>query len=244
MNMSERKLNYQNLHNILTSRLRKKTDAKDKLLVLSNFFQEKAALIDLYESYVPIKEVIFLEKDIDRVAEKLLPSDEICYPINCKGDGNCLYNSISLLICGNYNLVLELRLKTVREMLANKELYDTNILNNYSGSCKNMEEDILKTVYPGKYSGLRHVAALSNLMKISIKSIYPKVIPNFAVRREDLHTTFGSRFPENISIMWTHTSNIDISRIWQPNHFVPCVSQIASQRYFFIFLFINKNNYA
>lgn len=103
-------------------------------------------MIDLYESVVPMRKTDFMKKDVDDVVEKLLPDEERCFPIRCRGDGNCLYNSISPLICGNYDLVLELRLKTAREILTNGDFYDIDILNKYSGYSKNIEEEIIKTL--------------------------------------------------------------------------------------------------
>ena len=38
------------------------------------------------------------------------------YPLRSKGDGNCLFNSISTLICGSEKLAVELRLRTVVEL--------------------------------------------------------------------------------------------------------------------------------
>ena len=50
-------------------------------------------------------------------------ADQDSTPIKVAGDGNCLYRAISILMCGNENQHLELRLRCVLELAQNPEYY-------------------------------------------------------------------------------------------------------------------------
>ena len=53
-------------------------------------------------------------------------------PIVTVGDGSCLYNSILIILTGNCQFKYELRLKTVKELMSNRNVYDNEELNLYS----------------------------------------------------------------------------------------------------------------
>lgn len=60
----------------------------------------------------------------DKIAETLVPQNYLdYYPLRSKGDGNCLFNSISTLICGSEKLAVELRLRTVVELTTYFDYY-------------------------------------------------------------------------------------------------------------------------
>ena len=60
----------------------------------------------------------------DKIAEALVPKGfNGYYPLRSTGDGNCLFNSISQLLCGSEKLAIELRLRTVLELVSNFNYY-------------------------------------------------------------------------------------------------------------------------
>ena len=68
----------------------------------------------------------FNKSALDRVAKRHLPKDcHALFPVFTKGDDNCLYHSISLLLTGEQSqLSTKLRIKVVGEMVKNRSLYD------------------------------------------------------------------------------------------------------------------------
>ena len=44
-------------------------------------------------------------------------------PILTRGDGNCLFNALSIAICGNESLSIEIKVRTCIEMSTNQEFY-------------------------------------------------------------------------------------------------------------------------
>ena len=88
----------------------------------SNINNEKHCL-SLYNSF-----------EIDEVAKSLMPSDVIpnIVPVVTVGDVSCLYNAISMTLTGNCQLKYKLRLKTVKELISNWNVYDNEELNLYS----------------------------------------------------------------------------------------------------------------
>jgi hypothetical protein len=61
----------------------------------------------------------------DEIAMALLPEDipHSCVPKKVSGDGNCLYNSISVILIGNQRLSASLRLLTAIELFLNPMFY-------------------------------------------------------------------------------------------------------------------------
>jgi len=59
-----------------------------------------------------------------QILESLKMSIENKIPIYVSGDGNCLFNAISLSLVGNEKLATQIRVLTCIEMVMNKSLYD------------------------------------------------------------------------------------------------------------------------
>ena len=66
----------------------------------------------------------------DVVAKQILNEHKMLVddrnPIRVSGDGNCLFNALSMDITGNKSLSLMLRVLTCIELMTNKHKYDTN----------------------------------------------------------------------------------------------------------------------
>ena len=62
-----------------------------------------------------------------------------------KGNGNCLYNSISLLLRGEQSqLSTELRIKVIGEIVRNRSFYDAGDFLKYGAD--NFQEDMLESM--------------------------------------------------------------------------------------------------
>lgn len=167
----------------------------------------------------------FKNTNIDKTASKILPSNANEYfPIRCKGDGNCLFNAVSKALSGKEDAALELRLRTIKEFIENRKDYDTSFYRNYNSSELNSFEDaVLSTTRNSTYSGLMHMAALSNILKAKIRSVYPGV-SHCGINLDAMNMTFGADYSKSITVMWTHMENTTINKAWTPNHFVLLVS--------------------
>ena len=66
---------------------------------LYDYFLDRKYIILKYSTFDFLNEHCFDKSALDRVAKCLLPKDShALFPVFTKGDGNCLYNSISLLL--------------------------------------------------------------------------------------------------------------------------------------------------
>lgn len=111
------------------------------------------------------------------------------------GDGNCLFNSISILLVGNESRSLELRYRCCLEMVANKyKLLNHRKARALRNLCPKFEDDCSKTSEVGAWASAWHVMALAYVLKIPIQLINPAVngFSDFAFR--DLNTTFKPPF--------------------------------------------------
>ena len=66
---------------------------------LYDYFLDHEDIISQYSTFDFSNERCFDKSALDRIAKPLLPKDcHALFPLFTKGDGNCLYNSISLLL--------------------------------------------------------------------------------------------------------------------------------------------------
>lgn len=75
--------------------------------------------------HVPLVDTINVRHRQDHFAHLLLPEDipEKRLPVKVKSDGNCLFNSGSVLMTGNDHLSVELRLLTAAEIFLHVDYY-------------------------------------------------------------------------------------------------------------------------
>ena len=186
-------------------------DISDRYACLYDYFLDHEDIISQYSTFNFSNERYFDKSALDRVAKRLLPKDcHALFPVFTKGDGNCLFNSISLLLTGEQSqLSTELRIKVVCEMVKNRYFYDAGDFLKYG--VDNFEEDMLDSMRDETYSSFRHMYALANVACCNIRSVYPKSKNPF-VKRNYLNVTISLRVKtENTaSILWPHTIDTDL----------------------------------
>ena len=218
----ERKNFYDEIYEDIICSIQKFEDEyiSERYACLYNYFLDHKDIILQYTTFDFSKERYFDKSALDRIAKRLLPKDcHALFPAFTKGDGNCLYNSISLLFTGEQSqLSTELQIKVVGEMIKNRSFYDAGDFLQYGAD--SFEEDMLGSMKDETYSSFRHTNALANVC-CNIRSVYPESKNPF-VKRNDLNVTISPRVKtENTaSILWSHTTDTDLENNWQPNHFV------------------------
>ena len=185
---------------------------------------------DISERYACLYDYFLDHEDIILQYSTFNFSNERCFDksaLDCvtKGDSNCLFNSISLLLTGEQSqLSTELRIELVGEMVKNRSFYDAGDFLKYGAD--NFEEDILDSMRDENYSSFRHMYALANVICCNIRSVYPESKNPF-VKQNDLNVTISPQVKtENTaSILWSHTTVTDLENDWQPNHFVLLITE-------------------
>ncbi|XP_019495859.1 PREDICTED: vertnin [Hipposideros armiger] len=165
---------------------------------------------------------------VDSVALSLYPEDapQNMLPLVCQGEGSLLFEAASMLLWGDAGLSLELRARTVVEMLLHRHYYLQGMIDSkvmlqavrYSLCSEESPEmsslpsatleaifdaDVKATCFPSSFSNVWHLYALASVLKRNIYSIYPmrnlKIRPYFnrIIRpRRCDHT------PATLHIMW------------------------------------------
>ena len=120
--------------------------------------------------------------------------------------------------------------RTVIELVVNGAYY-TRMYSQFIGPLDIVIKAVCKNY---TYSELYEIAALCNVLRCNIRSIYPKI--DFREDMEILNTIFRPTSPIiancSITILWSHVLNeIDVraqnNMAWNPNHFVPLMSPPA-----------------
>ncbi|XP_029983683.1 vertnin [Sphaeramia orbicularis] len=186
---------------------------------------------------------------IDRMAHGLYPPDapHDLIPLSCTGEGNMLFDAVSMLLVGNTDLSLELQVRTVVEMVLWKRYYLSGMIDSKMmlqavrfGLCAEESEDMLNlpvavleaifdadvkaSCFPGSYANMWHVYALSSVLQLNIYSIYPmfnhKIRPYFN-RIIRPRTWPKDSEPLTLHIMWS--GELQSESAFRPNHFVALV---------------------
>lgn len=203
---------------------------------------------------------------IDAISQAIYPSDapSDLFPIHVFGDGNCSFRTFSLLLFGTQKHHLELRVRTIIELLQYTDWYldeqnifgvtDNSIIPfiavtscsispefdnvdfNIRDNCrKALIHCICQSLSLNSWVGIWQICALASVTKCKVRSLYPdsKVgIPTNSFLRYVFNRTLFPRINilpnHEINIMWTNCSAIHQLSMWQPNHFVPCISSLES----------------
>ncbi|CAF4642776.1 unnamed protein product, partial [Rotaria socialis] len=144
--------------------------------------------------------------------------------IEVAADGNCLYNSIICLSGNTASTPSELRVRSLIELVKNENFYH----NRFAHIVGPVNEAIKNIARNFSFSELYEIAALSNVLKCNIQSVYPTI--DYRSDLNIMNNTFEhaqySIVSKAICLFWTHTeSEIEARRSnagnWSPNHFVP-----------------------
>ncbi|XP_055989315.1 vertnin [Sorex fumeus] len=166
--------------------------------------------------------------EVDSVALSLYPNDapRNMLPLVCQGQGSLLFEAASLLLWGDAGLSLELRARTVVEMLLHRHYYLQGMIDSkvmlqavrYSLCSEESPEmtslppatleaifdaDVKATCFPSSFSNVWHLYALASVLQRNIYSIYPmrnlKIRPYF---NRVIRPRRCDHVPATLHIMW------------------------------------------
>lgn len=132
-------------------------------------------------------------------------------------DGNCLFNSISLLLVGNESLSIELRYRSCCiEMVTNKSKIRLHGMNkNLELLSPDYDEECLNCTQPGNWSSAWMILSLSNLLNFHIKSVFPAIDGSTSHMFKTLKYLFRPTFSDpkkgTLFILWTNTVPLERS---------------------------------
>ncbi|XP_010380935.1 vertnin [Rhinopithecus roxellana] len=166
--------------------------------------------------------------EVDSVALSLYPDDapRNMLPLVCKGEGSLLFEAASMLLWGDAGLSLELRARTVVEMLLHRHYYLQGMIDSkvmlqavrYSLCSEESPEmtslppatleaifdaDVKASCFPSSFSNVWHLYALASVLQRNIYSIYPmrnlKIRPYF---NRVIRPRRCDHMPSTLHIMW------------------------------------------
>ncbi|KAF7231249.1 vertnin [Nothobranchius furzeri] len=186
---------------------------------------------------------------VDDTASGLYPADAPggLLPLKCNGEGNLLFDAVSMLLVGHNGLSLELQVRTVVEMALWKRYYLSGMIDSKmmlqavrfslcaeeSEAMLNLPVTVLEAIFdadvkascfPGSYANMWHVYALSSVLKFNVYSIYPMFNPKIRPYFNRLirpRTWPEDAEPHTIHIMWSGELQSEFS--FKPKYFVALV---------------------
>ncbi|CAF1646138.1 unnamed protein product [Rotaria magnacalcarata] len=177
---------------------------------------------------------------VDSMAQKYLQqaskSVQHLVPIKSVADGNCLFNSIISLLPDSNLSAVELRVRTVIELVKNK-IYYVNQCSNHVGP---FEEALRRTCNNNTFSELYEIVALANVLQCEVQSVYPYI--DYRAEMKIMNQVYKSAetlVPNSrrVIIFWSSTEDEISTRtrhgnhgISNPNHFVSLLEQYRSYR--------------
>ena len=198
---------------------------------------------------------------VDRISMALLPKnsiddvgpDEIPTALSSKGNGDCLYNSASILICGNELLACLLRALVSIELVIHRSYYsnhpyieekqsvlpDKNVfeacMKSLSTKDTTKEEAVVKEAITNcnalTWSSMMCLLALSSVIQSRIKSIYPNTSNYYAVMFNGFVYPRVTASEPDKHIMWTKSTSLEtVGGSFKSNHFVPIVAIHRSEQ--------------
>lgn len=243
MNM-ERQRAFNGLSNILLSSVNNNNNIQETVHNIST-------TLDKYEIPNPIT-AFPCQPQIDLSALQFLPSDapQDMLPIHCTGNGNCLFNAISILLCGDESMCTELRIRAaialiqlqttftnpsggpVRQLIHEQSvLYAPFGATDYTVTSTTLIDHQINTIFHNElittltdnaWSGMWQFIALATALQMPIWSVYPDYNPRCRNIFNKIVQPLLNVQNEMfiLPIMWTGYVN---NTGFHPNHFVPLV---------------------
>lgn len=161
---------------------------------------------------------------IDKVATHLAGKTGDYVPASVRGDGNGLFNAISMAIQGDEKLASEIRVRTCLEMYHHKSYY----INKHKVDCIDFvsppyEQAVQECGQNFHFSSCWTMHAAASVVSRCIRSLYPAVNGICDTSFPVLNCYFNPRAlgsKHTISILWSSESKHSRG-IWVPNRFVP-----------------------
>ena len=227
--------------------------AGESMQLMERYANSISATIDEYNVPSPTTKQ-FPENWVDHYANQFLPTDcpDGFLPLIASSNGNCLYNSVSLLLVGDETMSVELRVRTSLALLQVKDhfinsdsqavsdmikeqllLYSPYAEHDYRNNNNTVSQtelemvlinEIHNTVTNQKWSGKWQIQALATSINMAILSIYP---PYNQRLRPLFHKIVTPLFHDGetvhiLPVMW---SGYLANNHFNANHFVPLVHE-------------------
>lgn len=142
-----------------------------------------------------------------------------------KGDGNCLFNSLSLAIHNIEVLATELRYRTCLDMILNRDYYiDVHCESDLRFVSGSFDDSLIDCANYYSFSTAYTIHAASTAIGNTIRSFYPGVNGICDNSIGISNRTFKQRSSKKNSIplciLWSSVSSFTGNSIWTPNYFV------------------------
>lgn len=112
------------------------------------------------------------------------------------GDGDFLFNSFSVLLVGDESKSLELRYRCCIEMVTNRsKMMVHRMYNKLEVLSPDYDKACLDCTQPGNWSSAWMLIAMSNVLNISVRSVYPAINGSRSAPFKSLNYVFKPPFP-------------------------------------------------
>ena len=158
-------------------------------------------------------------------------------PIYSSRNGNCLFNALSICLCGNEDLSSLLKVACCVELIKNQKRYRWRSSKMFEMTGVTYEEACVSAAISGSWQSNWATWAAANVLQRRIFSKYPP-LPGCHIlgvynnsNQVFVPSSCAVKMEEDIYILWSSTSfdvkKLKQTKLWQANHFVPLISKTA-----------------
>ena len=161
-----------------------------------------------YPFVLPFQEIYRNIETEDAYANKPLRTHDILdktwIALQTTGDGNCLFNAVSISLCGNESLATELRVRTDINMTTKMEAnMNDELAQSLYFVSPEYKDACLNCATPGEFSSSWAILSLSHIIYAPIVSYYPPCNGRGDKVFDILNTTFGKFEKGNkVHLLW------------------------------------------
>ncbi|KAK3089318.1 hypothetical protein FSP39_002697 [Pinctada imbricata] len=161
----------------------------------------------------------------DSIASEFLGNNSNYFAVETTGNGNCLFNALSLALQNNESLSLELRFRTTLEMILHRSFFERDHLHDRLFDVSPSYDDAMRACATNfSFSNAFTMHAASSVIGKPIRSVYPTlhgILDNTIGILNRFFKPRSSNLQKNeITILWSNSSPFSGTGIWTPNHFV------------------------
>ncbi|CAC5355561.1 PLA2G4 [Mytilus coruscus] len=175
---------------------------------------------------------------VDQAAQNILTKclfNDVGTPYEVFSNGGCLFDSVSVSLCGTQEFSTELCVRTAIEMIRLKSrIMSLPVTPSLMTVSPNYVALVFSYASPGGFSSIWSIFALANVVGVPIKSVYPPMNGindrPFKILNMTVLPQKTSIDTDTLTVMWTRLQAYQTKHYWYADHFVLLLKTLTTTK--------------